>query len=400
MSSRPFTNETTTRLGFRLWWAIPAMALVLLVMVANTFGGRGRSEKIGYGTTYDASEAGLRGVYLLLEELHFPVERSRRPTGGDIRWVLFPEKSSSQEAKALDDWVQHGGCALLALENAEYADQMGFSVTATGNENTLIGNDDEPFTDRSKRHVGKGKSHTATAPDVAKVFAGRLSVKGPAGGQAWGQIDGQPLVTIYKRGRGELWLLNRPDVFVNSNLRKGDNAVLACRLADAMLAKRPGGRLSFDEYCHGFHERPNIFELLFTFPVLPATLEAVFLTLLAVWHFGARFGSVRPAPPPPRRSKEEFLDAMAELLTRKGDREEAFRTVRNEFLRRLEELLGLPAGTPVEETVREASERRGVKMKPLLRLLTATSPPEGRGVAAFLNALQQLEDAENECFKS
>jgi hypothetical protein len=134
--------------------------------------------------------------------------------------------------------------------------------------------------------------------------------------------------------------------------------------------------------------------------VLSVTLEALLLTGLALWHFGLRFGELRRVPPSARRSKEEFLNAMAGLLARKGDLADAFRTVRDEFLHRLERELGLPAGTPIKEVVREAKRRRGVEAKPLLKLLTARTPPQGEGTGAFLNALHQLEIAANECIQS
>jgi hypothetical protein len=124
------------------------------------------------------------------------------------------------------------------------------------------------------------------------------------------------------------------------------------------------------------------------------------VAVLVLWHYGVRFGPIRPAPPPSRRSKEEFLDAMAELLTRNGDRAEAFRTVRNDLLRRLESELGLPAGTPVEQTVSEVAGRRGIDPEPLLRLLTSDEPPGGRSPAAFLEALNQLDAAAHECIRT
>lgn len=383
-------------LASRLWWTVPAVGLVLLAFVAMIFGGG--PEKVGYGTSYDASDKGFRGVYLVLEELGYPVERSRRPSGGDVRWILFPSKTSTRETQALDEWVQRGGCALLALENTEFADQIGLSVKVT--HGSPVKTTDDPFQNMRPTEMEKGEPCKATAPDVTRVFAGRLEVKGPAGGRTWGRIEDQPLVTIYKRGRGELWLLSRPDMLANANLREGDNAILACRLADAVLAERPYGRMAFDEYCHGLQDRPDVFQLLFKPPVLAVTLEALFLTGLVLWHFGVRFGSLRRISPPPRRSKEEFLDAMAELLTRKGDRAEAFRTVRNDLVRRLEEDLGLNTGTPIEQTVREAVRRRGIQLEPFLRLLTAPAPPQGAGAGAFLDALHQLEIAANECFRS
>jgi hypothetical protein len=232
------------------------------------------------------------------------------------------------------------------------------------------------------------------------VYAGPLQVKGPSGGRTWGRIDGQPIVTIYQRGKGQLWLLNRPDVLINDNVRDGDNAVLACRLADEMLQERPKGRIAFDEYCHGLHDRPSVYQLIFRRPALYVTLEALLLLGLALWHYGIRFGSLRPAPPPARRSKEEFLNAMAALLARKGDYGDAFRTVRDAFLLKLEKELGLSAGTPLKQVIREAKLRRNADPNLLRDLLTARTPPQGAGAAAFLNALHLLETAADECFQS
>lgn len=378
-----------------LWWVVPAAALVVLPLIGMFFS-NGSQEKVSSGSSYDASDGGFRGVYLILEELGYPVERSRRLTGGNIRWILFPAKTTQKEVSSLNDWMQSGGYMLLAVENAEFAEQIGLTVKIRGGTSSAKGKDPSQVTELPKR--SKGEAHEARAPDVSLVFAGNLEVTGPTGGKGWGKIDGQPLVTIYQRGKGQIWLVNRPDFLTNANVSEGDNAILACRLAEAMLKERPGNRLAFDEYFHGLHERPNVFQLLFRPPVLTATLEVLVLTGLALWHFGVRFGSLRRVPPRARRSKEEFLNAMSELLARKGDRADAFRTVRDEFLRQLEKELGLSAGTSVKKVVREAERRYGIEPEPLLHLLTTRTLPRGAG--AFLDALHQLEIAANECFQS
>src|SRR5205085_2569506 len=94
----------------RLWWAVPATTFVLLIALAMLLGQP--PETSGYGTSYDASDGGFRAVYLLLDELGYPVERSRRPTGGAVRWVLFPEKTTEKDTAALGDWVRRGNRAL------------------------------------------------------------------------------------------------------------------------------------------------------------------------------------------------------------------------------------------------------------------------------------------------
>jgi hypothetical protein len=378
----------------RFWWAVPAVSLVLLTVVAMVFGEG--PQRVDHGTSYDASAGGFRAVFLLLEELQFPVERSRRPAEGEVRWVLFPTRTTEKDAAPLDAWVRNGGVVLLALDDPEFAEHLGLKVSVSGG----WPREKEVGAWPRLSAVEKGESTPAAAPDVASLLAGPVEVTGPPGGREWGRVGDGPLVTIYPRGRGAVWLLHRPDVLANVNLRGEDNAVVACRLAEAMLAERPGGRLAFDEYCHGLRDRPSAAELLFRPPVLAATLQALLLTALAVWHSAVRFGPMRPAPPPGRRSKEEFLDAMAELLARNGDRAEAFRTVRDDLLRRLQDDLGLPAGTPVARTVEEAAGRRGIRPEPLLRLLTADAPPGGASADAFLAALHDLETAAHEYFRS
>ncbi len=371
----------------RLWWAVPAVGLILLALVGMVVGGG--PEKVDYGTSYDATGGGFRAAYLLLEELKYPVERSRRPaSGGAVRWVLFPQKVSAKEGEALGDWVRRGGVLLLAANDAELAGHLGLTVTVTGAAPSRP-KDGPPAPFRSPEPA-PGESVPAAAPDVTRLLVGPAMVQGPPGGEAWSTVAGRPLVTVYQQGRGAVWLVNRPDVLANANLRGGDNAVLTVRLADAMLADRTDARLAFDEYHHGLRDRPDVFALLLRPPVLGVTLQALLLAAAVLWHSGVRFGPVRTAPPPARRSQEEYLDAMAELLARKGDRAEAFRTVRDDFVRQLEADLGLPAGSPPEQTAREA-DRRGLKPAELLPYLTAGGPPGGAGPAAFLAALHHLE---------
>src|SRR5580692_10003085 len=59
-----------------LWWVVPAAALVVLPLIGMFFGDASH-ESVTPGTSYDASDDGFRGVYLILEELGYPVERSR-----------------------------------------------------------------------------------------------------------------------------------------------------------------------------------------------------------------------------------------------------------------------------------------------------------------------------------
>jgi hypothetical protein len=198
---------------------------------------------------------------------------------------------------------------------------------------------------------------------------------------------------VHPFGRGEVWLLNRPQCFRNQLIGRADNAILLCRLADE-LQGRPG-ELAFDEYVHGLRERPGMTQLLLTPPTRWVTLEALLLLGFLLWHFIPRFGTLRPVAPARRRSKEEFLDAMATLLERKGDYADAYGTACDDLVRALERDLGLPAGTPPDLLVGEAGRRRRIDPARLWSVLRVPSPGGSR---AFLRALNELEAIRHELF--
>jgi hypothetical protein len=217
----------------------------------------------------------------------------------------------------------------------------------------------------------------------------------------WAEAGGKPVVSIHEHGAGQIWLLQRPELLTNRLVGKADNAVLVCRLAEAMLQEQPG-QLAFDEYFHGLHERPGVIELLLQPPALWVTLQALLLTLVLLWHYVPRFGVIRPLAQASRRSQEEFLDAMAALLARKGDYTEALHTARAELVRVMERELGLPAGAPTVLLIRETVKRRPIPEERLLRLLADDHFAIGNrqstigNAKAFLNAMNELETVRNE----
>ncbi len=307
----------------RLWWSVPAASVLLLLTLAMLVGGK--QDPTGRGTSYDAGSSGFRAVYLLLEDLGYPVERSKQPTGEGVRWVLDPAAKDA-ELPALADWVRNGGTLLLATSSADVARGLGLDVEI-------------------KKRDADPKDEDAEGPDLTKLSGGSPLVLGPREkGRVWVKAGGAPFVTIYDVGRGEVWLVNRPAFLTNALLPKADNAVLACRLAEAMR----GDRIAFDEYVHGLRDRPSVAVLLLRPPALWMTLQLLLLTAILLWHHAPRFGSLQSVPPPRRRSVEEFLDALAALLERRGDYNNAIRTARENLARDIEQSLGLAADTPPE----------------------------------------------------
>jgi len=356
----------------RLWWSVPASVLLALVMVAGVIGRK--MDPFRSATSYDASNEGFRALYLLLKDLGYPVERSNRPTGGAARLVLTPD-DSAKEFEPLRSWVLAGGCIVLADSTGSFAQHLGIPLKV------------------EKLDPDPGEQ-PASGAGLGRLNGGEIRVTWPGHeGRVWAKAGGAPVITVHSLGDGEVWLVNRPKLVSNKLLRHADNALLLCRVAEAILAGRDGP-LAFDEFVHGQRDRPGMIELLLRPPALAVTLQTLLFMAVLLWHHVPRFGTIQPVPPPRRRSKEEFLDAMANLLERKGDLSDAFRTARLDLARRVEEALGLPPTTPMEVLAREAARRRPIDQETLLRLLTTdTVSPD-----AFLRLMNELETAHDELF--
>lgn len=353
-----------------MWWAVPAAAMLLLLVFVMIFGNPEQPK--GGRSSYNVSSDGLRAAYLFLDELGYPVARSRRPPSGGVRWVLFPSTSLGQ-TDLLRTWVQAGGVMVLADDSPAFAKELGIS---------LIVSPDSPVPEMPQL----GNTRT-TWPDNP--------------GETWTEEGGVPVVTIHRLGRGEVWLINRPGMVTNDLIGKGKNGITICRLAEATLNRaseeHPAERneLWFDEYYHGMRERPGVVELLLAPPMRWFTLGGVIWTGLLLWHAVPRWGPLRPEPPPRRRSKEEYLDAVARLLDRKADYADAMATAQDDLRRELEKELGIPRGISNAELASEAKQRRPGG-EAVVELLTTKNLLEGRGAAAFVRALRRLESARSE----
>jgi hypothetical protein len=377
-----------------MWWAVPAATVLLLALLAM-FGVGDPPVRPTPRSTYDASGVGARAAYLLLDSLGYKVAQSRLLTDGSVRWVLFPQerhsestredeeilkpksgrRSAREDVAILERWVRDGGTLLLADEAGEFAGLLGIRVEASFDAATtpVIQGPRQPM----KLAPGRTRITPRERPD-----------------RTWPE-RGEPLVSIFKRGRGEIWVVHCPEIFRNERIRDADNALAVTGLAEA--TSRHSERIYFDEFFHGMRERLGPVQLLLQPPVRWVTLQGLAALALVLWRFLPRFGPLREAPPARRRSKEEFLDAMAYLLIRKGAHVEAFRTVRDALIRDIGQALGLPANTPPDELAAQAVRRRpGLNEDRLSRALGRKKPADGRD--GFLTAIHELESLRREFF--
>jgi len=118
---------------------------------------------------------------------------------------------------------------------------------------------------------------------------------------------------------GRVIVLSDPDLIANYNLTRGDNSVLAVRLVEYLLADHSDEGVIFDEFTHGFSEKPfHLLGILFQFPFVLVTAQMGLATVLLIWAATARFGAPAPLTPPLEAGKRSLIDNATRLLAQSG----------------------------------------------------------------------------------
>jgi hypothetical protein len=111
----------------------------------------------------------------------------------------------------------------------------------------------------------------------------------------------------------KIWVLADPDVIANHGLAHEGNAASALTLIKAL--RSGDGSVVFDETVHGLVVRPaSPVLLLFRFPFVVATVQALLAVALLLWATLGRFGAPQAAPAPLSAGREGLLQNMANLV--------------------------------------------------------------------------------------
>ncbi|HUL09918.1 MAG TPA: DUF4350 domain-containing protein [Candidatus Acidoferrum sp.] len=111
---------------------------------------------------------------------------------------------------------------------------------------------------------------------------------------------------------GRLWVLSDADLISNQGLKRGDNALIAVGMVQALLSA--GGSVIVDEVIHGFRRERNVWRALLEFPIIIITINAFAAVAVLLWAATGRFGSPLPIDPPLKAGKTTLIGNAAGLL--------------------------------------------------------------------------------------
>ncbi len=152
--------------------------------------------------------------------------------------------------------------------------------------------------------------------------------------------NGFPALASYNESQGTFWLSGSILPFTNQGLREPAHA----RLILNMLAGLPRGAvIGFDEAHHGLsHSSRTVFNWLVTTTPGWGVLSGFVLTFVYLAMRGRRFGRAVPLPDERlRREPVEYIQAMANLFRRSGQRGDVLKHYGQQFHRKLSERFGV-----------------------------------------------------------
>jgi hypothetical protein len=265
----------------------------------------------------------------------------------NLLFILNPVyETSEQDAAQLRDWVQQGNTLIVAgspvftetllhVFNVQMDYLLLGDLSLSAAAPTLL---NPPF---DSARVEATYSITTERDDaVPHLFS-----------------EGQPILVSFPEGAGTVWLSGALRPFTNLGLNDPGNA----RLITNLVAAIPHNAIvGFDEIIHGFGEDNQQTLSVWLFGTAPgwAILIAFTLTMVYLALRGRRFGRALPLPEQQvRRDTREYIQAIATLFRRSGQRGEIVRHYDQQLRRRLSERYAVDPNLAAAEMVKAVAER-------------------------------------------
>ena len=313
----------------------------------------------GVPTTHSSSDGGAMALLRWAQELGYDAQRLEyRPfaleAGDAALFVLSPSQQFNRtDVQATLEWVKAGGTLLVAYDQAGLFGG-GSALLRELKIRTV------PYSDTARIERAPAAQPALSEPPVrdALVRAEQVLEFDRAD---FARLLGPPDATVLAGltyGAGYIYISSSALPFTNEGLRDEGNAAL---LLNMLRRVRPGGRVLFDEYHHGFFTPPSLRERVLGSPWGWALITAALATAAFIVLTGRRFG--RPVPlreETARRSSAEYVESMADLFQRGGKRGFVLAHYRAALKRRLAKPFGINPRIDDDEFVRELARFRPV----------------------------------------
>lgn len=316
----PLDVEAARRTPFRrrtLW----ILGLVVLLSLATTIGLSLFGDDLGgppaAGTdAYSRSAIGHHGLVALLERVGVPVVISQAHSAERAKHGLLiiaePAAGDDETDRRLQELVGGAPRVLVVLPK-------WWGVTSTAHPGWLADVELLPLDEVAAVAAALGLARDRVVRDPAPLAVDGVAIAhspqtitvDPEWDDPTQAVDDRGLILDIPHGTTALTVIADPDLLNNHGLDEAGNAARVVALIDRL---RAGGPVVFDEVSHGYVREPGVFTLLFRYPLVLATLQALLVALALGLASRGRFGPPASVPPPIAAGKDFLIRHTATLL--------------------------------------------------------------------------------------
>ena len=315
-------------------------------------------------TTFSTSPSGFKALFMLLEELGFPVSRLRRTysnlkSSSGTLVVADPQivPFSSREIKKLKEWIEKGNSLILLHGGPqEYTTLPHLSRKKKGSKKSghLNGVSLAGELGLEKMRFGGDTRNTVAASSAELYGVQTLSVSSQT---RWRVSKGTwktrvrdragPIIISKKMGKGEVTAISDTSVVSNGSLPLAENV----RLLPALLLENgKPAQVMFDEYHHGYAMADTFWHYVPSSVFGWIVFQVVVAFALVVYSRRASFaGRFRSLTQPQGRSSVEYVNSMANVFESSRAGSVALDAILRRFLSRLSRKTGIPLRTLEEQ---------------------------------------------------
>ncbi|MEP7284172.1 MAG: DUF4350 domain-containing protein [Chloroflexota bacterium] len=374
------TPTTLSRLSDLQLFVYAVIALIIIGVVVALFGSGPGAPALSIRSTDPDGAMALRlwlegSGFTVKEMLDNPVSLNQE----NAFLVLNPlEHYSSAEALIVRDWVRKGRTLIVAGEPDATSDLL-----AAFNVSLLPLYVNTPSVAESSPVLLAPPVDNARAEPIFAISTTRRDVVFHA------YSGTTPVLASFNEGRGTVWVSGVLRPFSNRGLHDSNNARLILNMLSRVDHQ---GVLTFDEARHGFGVTRSLQAWLFTTPPGWSILITLVLTMTFLALRGRRFGRAVPLPNERlRREPVEYIQAMANLFRRSGQRTEMLNHYRGQLRRRLSERYAIDPRLSDVEFVKTIAFRDPTLDEGELRRLFARLSRQSISEAELLSTASAVE---------
>jgi hypothetical protein len=324
-----------------------AGALLAILIVASAYlSPNPATTRSAYPSSYSADWGGAKGAYLLLQNLHYHVERWEQPpterSGAPRKevWIFAgpTQRPSPEEKSAILEFLTQGG-----------------RVVASGSGAARLLPDAPPLTanylaeETTKFPALLPSPVMRNAPEISMYPADNWQPKSSSQLVVYGNEETAAVIT-YRVGEGQVIWLGNSAPLTNGGIRESDNLPFLLN----SIGPPDGVRVLWDEYFHGAHG--TLWSYLARTPLMWGALQFAVVFLAIVATYSRRQGPISVPARVSRLSPLEFVETLGDLYCSAHAGSTAVRIAYQRLRFQVTRQLGLPPNVPDSDLAHSASK--------------------------------------------